>query len=92
MAVLRTGQSKVQSPFAAGERAITRRIRAEQSAAIEQGRRERAAFDERLRQRKAERRREEEIRRKAGLAEQDAQMRSDLIQTLARGKGQGIFH
>lgn len=91
MAVLRTGQSKVQSPFAAGERAITRRIRAEQSAAIEQGRRERAAFDERLRQRKAERRREEEIRRKAGLAEQDAQMRSDLIQTLARGKGQGIF-
>lgn len=91
MAVLRTGQSKIQSHFAAGQRAIERRIREEQQAAIEQGRKERAAFDERLRQRGVERRREEEIRRKAGLAEQDAQMRRDLIQTLARGKGQGMF-
>jgi len=91
MAVLRTGRSKIQSPFAAGQRAIERRMRAEDQAAIEQGRQERAAFDERMRQRGVERRRQDEIRRKSGLAEQDAQMRRDLIQTLARGKGQGMF-
>jgi len=66
-------------------------MRAEDQAAIEQGRQERAAFDERMRQRGVERRRQDEIRRKSGLAEQDAQMRRDLIQTLARGKGQGMF-
>jgi len=91
MAVLETGRSRIQSAFAAGERAIRRMEKEEQQAAIEQGRKERLAYDATQRQRVADARRQDEIRRKAGVAEEDRRMRRDLIQTIARGKGQGMF-
>ena len=82
---------RVQTPFAASERSIRRLERAEEEARKQIQRQESRAFDERMRQRRAERQRSEQIRRKAGLAEEDAQMRRDLIQSLAKGQGVGMF-
>ena len=61
---------RVQTPFAASERSIRRLERAEEEARKQIQRQESRAFDERMRQRRAERQRSEQIRRKAGLAEE----------------------
>lgn len=83
--------ARVQSPFAAGERAIRRLERKEQRLERDIQRKEARAYDERLRQAGVERRRQEEIRRKAKIAEEDRKMKQDLIQSIARGKGVGMF-
>lgn len=62
-----------------------------QRAEREQQRKESRAFDERMRQARADRERRAAIRRKTKMEDEDRRVKMDLIKSLAAGKGVGMF-
>lgn len=82
---------RVQTPQAANLRAIKRLERQEQQIEREFQRRDKRLFDERMRKARSERIAAQQRRRKQGIEDEERKLKKDLIMSLAKGEGVGMF-
>ena len=78
-------------PYAANVREFKARKKRIQKAEARLNRQKQRLFDERMRQARKDRLAQDEIRRKAKIRDEAVEVKRDLIQSIARGKGVGIF-